>query len=30
VGCSGSSEHSPHLLREGHMGEGSGGQWLLC
>ena len=23
VGCTGSSEHSPHLLREGHMIEGA-------
>ena len=24
VECAGSSEHGPHLLREGHMGEGGG------
>jgi len=30
VGCAGSSEHGPHLLREGHMGEGGGGRWLVC
>ena len=24
VRCAGSSEHGPHLLREGHMGEGGG------
>ena len=22
--CAGSSEHGPHLLKEGHMGEGGG------
>jgi hypothetical protein len=29
VGCAGSSEHSPHLLREGHMGDGGGGCRLV-
>ena len=30
VGCAGSCEHGPHLLREGHMGEGGGGRRLVC
>jgi len=28
VGCAGISEHGPHLLREGHMGEWGGRRWL--
>jgi len=29
VGCAGSSEHGPHHLREGHMGDGGGGCQLV-